>query len=121
MLLIFLGVGCSGQKKEFFQEITIARMPSPPMCKTTSNVSYITKVANIFSNAQKELLKENVNGWVYKVDINIDGQVFSYAVSETVFTDSDGRQYSVDGKAMIASLEEIYLDISSEEKEYVKK
>ena len=96
-------------------------MPAPPMCKTTTNASYINKVANIFSNAQKELLKEKVNGWAYKVDINIDGQIFSYTVSDTVFTDSDGRQYSVDGKAIMASLEEIYLDIPSEEIEYVKK
>lgn len=121
MLLMLSCVGCSGQQKEFYQEITIVRMPAPPMCKTTTNASYINKVANIFSNAQKELLKEKVNGWAYKVDINIDGQIFSYTVSDTVFTDSDGRQYSVDGKAIMASLEEIYLDIPSEEIEYVKK
>lgn len=101
--------------------MTIARLPSPPMCKTTSNVSYINKVANIFAGAPKEPLDEKVNGWAYKVDINVDGQVFSYTVSDSVFTDSDGRQYSVDGKSIMTSLEEIYTEIDAQETEYVKK
>ena len=116
-----LCVGCKGEKKEFIQEMTIARLPSPPMCKTTTNLSYINKVTNTFINAPKEPLGEKINGWVYKVDINIDGQVFSYTVSDTVFTDSDGKQYSVDGASIMDSLEEIYLKIDTVETEYVKK
>lgn len=100
--------------------MTVVRLPSPPMCKTTTSTSYINKVTSVFANTPKILLDEKVNGWMYKVDINVDGQIFSYTVSESVFTDSDGRQYSVDGKAMIASLDEIYSEINVQETEYAK-
>ncbi len=115
-----LFIGCKSETKNFYQEMMIARLPAPPKCKVTRNVSDINKVCNLFMQSSKSPLNEKANGWVYKVDIDIDGQIFTYTVGQGVFTDSDGKQYAVDGEKMIEELEKIYNGIETEETDYLK-
>ncbi|MEE0808883.1 MAG: hypothetical protein U0L84_05965 [Acutalibacteraceae bacterium] len=118
--IFIMCIGCKAESKNFYQEMTIARLPSPPKCKITRNVSDINKVCNLFIQTPKSPLDDKINGWIYKVDIDIDGQVFSYAVGHEFFTDSDGTQYAVDGEKLMSDLESIYNEIVAIETDYPK-
>ncbi len=122
-IILISAFGCTVSENSstvFKQQMTIIRMPSPPKCKTTSNITYIDRVLSAFSEAQKTPLDENVNGWHYKIDLVVDGETFTYAVNESVYTDSNGRQYSIDGKDIIKILDEVYEAINDTETDYIK-
>ncbi len=78
------------------QEITIVKMPSPPKCKTTDDITVINEVLELLNKMEKtSATDETVNGgWTTMIKLKIDGQEFNYTIG-SVFTDSDGRQYNI--------------------------
>ena len=103
IFFVFL-CGCSSNtdnnssetKTVFKQEVTIVKMPSPPKCKTTDDVSVVNEVIAVLNEIEKLPIEdENINGgWSVMIKLNVDGQEFNYTVG-SVFTDSDGKQYKV--------------------------
>lgn len=123
LLFIFVCCACGNQNTEsqnFNQEMTIVKLPSPPKCKTTDDVSVINQVVDVLSKIEKSHIdSENVNGgWSIMIKLNIDGQSFNYTIGG-VFTDSDGRQYIVSNhKEIEDKLTKIYNDLDAPEVDY---
>ena len=123
LLFIFVCCACGNQNTEsqnFNQEMTIVKLPSPPKCKTTDDVSVINEVVDVLSKIEKSPIdSENINGgWSIMIKLNIDGQSFNYTIG-SVFTDSDGRQYSVSNhKEIEDKLTKIYNDLDAPEVDY---
>lgn len=110
----------SDAKTVFKQEVTIVKLPSPPKCKTTDDVSVINEVVDVLSKIEKSPIdSENINGgWTIMIKLNIDGQSFNYTIGG-VFTDSDGRQYIVSNhKEIEDKLTKIYNDLEVPEVDY---
>ena len=100
--------------------MTIVKLPSPPKCKTTDDVSVINEVVDVLSKIEKSPIdSENINGgWTIMIKLNIDGQSFNYTIGG-VFTDSDGRQYIVSNhKEIEDKLTKIYNDLEVPEVDY---
>lgn len=121
--LIFLLCGCGNQNTEslhFSQEITIVKMPSPPKCKTSDDISDVNKIIDILGLIEKSpAASEKVNGWQYMIIINVDGQKLNYTISSAVFTDSDGKQYRIENFEKIEEkIMELYKEISAPETDY---
>ncbi len=123
LLFIFVCCACGNQNTEsrnFNQEMTIVKLPSPPKCKTTDDVSVINEVVDVLSKIEKSPIdSENINGgWTIMIKLNIDGQSFNYTIGG-VFTDSDGRQYIVSNhKEIEDKLTKIYNDLEVPEVDY---
>lgn len=98
-ILILPLCSCGNRNTEslnFSQEVTIVKMPSPPKCKTSDNISIVNEVISVLGEIEKSPTpNEEINGgWSIMVKFNIDGQEFNYTIG-SVFTDSDGKQYNV--------------------------
>ncbi|MBQ6717816.1 MAG: hypothetical protein IJN22_02850 [Clostridia bacterium] len=115
--------GCGSENTEsinFSQEVTIVKMPSPPKCKTTDDVSVVNEVIAVLGKIEKSPIEdENINGgWSIMIKLNIDGQSFNYTIGG-VFTDSDGKQYYVtNGDEIEKKITEIYNKIDAPEVDY---
>lgn len=124
LCLVLVGIisGCTavGTNKDIKQEMTIVIMPSPPKCKTTDNVNVINEILSLFKNIEKAPLEDDVNGgWSVKIQLNVDGEIFNYTMSDTVFTDLNGEQYAVDGISVVARIKEIYKQLDVAEEDYI--
>ena len=123
VLLALSLCGCGSgdaQSTVFSQEVTIVKMPSPPKCKTTDDVSVVNEVIAVLGKIEKSPIEdENINGgWSIMIKLNIDGQSFNYTIGG-VFTDSDGRQYIVSNhKEIEDKLTKIYNDLEVPEVDY---
>lgn len=112
-LLLFLSFCACGNKDteslNFRQEVTIVKMPSPPKCKTTDDISVVEEVIAVLGQIKKAPIEnENINGgWSIMIKLNIDGKNFNYTIG-SVFTDSDGKQYNVTN---VSEIEEKIIDI----------
>lgn len=115
--------GCSYlnyENQNFGQEVTIVKMPSPPKCKTTDDLSTINRIISILGEIEKTPIEdENINGgWYIMIKLNVDGKELIYTVGG-VFTDSDGRQYDVSNyKEIEDKLTKIYNEINVPEVNY---
>ena len=115
--------GCGSENTEsinFSQEITIVKLPSPPKCKTTDDVSVVNEVIAVLGEIEKSPIEnEYINGgWRIMIKLNIDGQSFNYTIGG-VFTDSDGKQYYANNHQEIEEeLLEIYNEIDAPEVDY---
>lgn len=115
--------GCETQNNEsanLSQKVTIVKMPSPPKCKTTDNISIVNDVINTLGMIDKSPIEsDNVNGgWNIMVKLEIDGKSFNYTIGG-VFTDSDGKQYYVNNlKYIEEKLNDIYEEIDAPEVDY---
>lgn len=120
IVLLFCLCSCTAvdNNKELKQEMTIVKMPSPPKCKTTDSVNAINEILSLFKDIEKSPLDEDVKGWSVMIKLDVDGKSFNFTISETLFTDSDGTQYSVDGTDAICKILEIYEKLDSPEKDY---
>ena len=122
LAILLLLCGCSGVdgNKSFRQEMTIVKMPSPPKCKTTDNITIINEVLAVLTQIEKTPTDdaEIQGGWNIMVKLDIDGQQFNYTIGG-VFTDSDGRQYHVENAQEIEDkLLGIYNKIDAPEVDY---
>ena len=123
VLLALSLCGCGSgdaQSTVFSQEVTIVKMPSPPKCKTTDDVSVVNEVIAVLGKIEKSPIEdENINGgWSIMIKLNIDGQSFNYTIGG-VFTDSDGKQYYVtNGDEIEKKITEIYNEIDAPEVDY---
>jgi len=123
VLLALSLCGCKSsdtQSTVFSQEVTIVKMPSPPKCKTTDDVSVVNEVIAVLGKIEKSPIEdENINGgWSIMIKLNIDGQNFNYTIGG-VFTDSDGKQYYVtNGDEIEKKITEIYNKIDAPEVDY---
>lgn len=122
LLMLFSLCGCGSsdtQSTVFSQEVTIVKMPSPPKCKTTDDISVVNEVITVLGEIEKSPIEdENRNGWSIMIKLNIDGQSFNYTIGG-VFTDSDGKQYYVKNLDEIEKrINEIYNKIDSPEVDY---
>lgn len=123
VLLALSLCGCKSsdaQSTVFSQEVTIVKMPSPPKCKTTDDVSVVNEVIAVLGKIEKSPIEdENINGgWSIMIKLNIDGQSFNYTIGG-VFTDSDGKQYYVtNGDEIEKKITEIYNKIDVPEVDY---
>lgn len=99
VLLIFSLCSCGGTDTEsanFSQEVTIVKMPSPPKCKTTDDISTVNEIISILGEIEKTPMTcGNTNGWSIMIRLNIDGQNLNYTIGSDAFTDSDGTQYGI--------------------------
>lgn len=122
-VLITMLCGCETQNNEsanLSQKVTIVKMPSPPKCKTTDNISIVNDVINTLGMIDKSPIEsDNVNGgWNIMVKLEIDGKSFNYTIGG-VFTDSDGKQYYVNNLDYIEEkLNDIYEKINAPEVDY---
>lgn len=111
-LMLFSLSGCGNRDTEslnFSQEVTIVKMPSPPKCKTTDNISTVNEIISILGEIEKTPMTcGNTNGWYIMVKLNIDGQNLNYTIGDDVFTDSDGTQYGIKN---FSEIEEKIMDI----------
>ncbi len=123
VLLALSLCGCGSgdaQSTVLSQEVTIVKMPSPPKCKTTDDVSVVNEVIAVLGKIEKSPIEdENINGgWSIMIKLNIDGQSFNYTIGG-VFTDSDGKQYYVtNGDEIEKKITEIYNKIDAPEVDY---
>lgn len=123
VLLALSLCGCGShdtQSAVFSQEVTIVKLPSPPKCKTTDDISVVNEVIAVLGEIEKSPIEdENINGgWSIMIKLNIDGQCFNYTIGG-VFTDSDGKQYYVKNLDEIEDkITEIYNKIDSPEVDY---
>lgn len=108
------------QSAIFSQEVTIVKLPSPPKCKTTDDISIVNEIIAVLGEIEKSPIEdENINGgWSIMVKLNVDGQEFNYTIGG-VFTDSDGKQYCVENLDEIKEkILEIYDKIDAPEVDY---
>lgn len=123
VLLALLLCGCNShdtQSAVFSQEVTIVKLPSPPKCKTTDDISVVNEVIAVLGEIEKSPIEdENINGgWSIMIKLNIDSQCFNYTIGG-IFTDSDGKQYYVKNLDEIEDkITEIYNKIDSPEVDY---
>lgn len=123
VLLVLSLCGCGNsdaQSTVFSQEVTIVKLPSPPKCKTTDDISVVNEVIAVLGEIEKSPIEdENINGgWSIMIKLNIDSQSFNYTIGG-VFTDSDGKQYYVKNLDEIEEkITEIYNKIDSPEVDY---
>ncbi len=123
VLLALSLCGCKSsdtQSTVFSQEVTIVKMPSPPKCKTTDDVSVVNEVIAVLGKIEKSPIEdENINGgWSIMIKLNIDGHNFNYTIGG-VFTDSDGKQYNATNCDEIEEkITEIYNKIDAPEVDY---
>ncbi len=121
LILIFLLCGCDNQDTEskvFSQEVTIVKMPSPPKCKTTDDISVVEEVIAVLGQIEKAPTpNQEINGgWSTMIILNIDGQEFVYTVGGAIFKDSDGKQYNAtNGDEIEEKITEIYSKINAPE------
>lgn len=123
IMFCFSLIGCKSdntQSTVFSQEVTIVKMPSPPKCKTSDDISDVNKIIDILGLIEKSpAASEKVNGWQYMIIINVDGQKLNYTISSGVFTDSDGKQYRIENFEKIEEkIMELYNEISAPETDY---
>lgn len=124
LLMIF---GCKGEvtnnnsnlDKQFSQTMTLVTMPSPPKCKTTTDMTVINEVLNVLGEIEKGKMLTDVNGgWHYMIKLNVDGTELIYSVGG-VFTDADGRQYEVlNSEKIKEKLNKIYVQLDVQEIDY---
>lgn len=123
VLLALSLCGCGSgdaQSTVLSQEVTIVKMPSPPKCKTTDDVSVVNEVIAVLGKIEKSPIEdENINGgWSIMIKLNIDGRSFNYTIGG-VFTDSNGKQYYVtNGDEIEKKITEIYNKIDAPEVDY---
>ncbi len=125
-IMLFALIGCkssnintvSDEEITFSQTMTIAKMPSPPKCKTFDSMAKIEAVLEILSQIEKGEKQTNTNGWQYMIKLNVDGTTLNYTVGG-VFTDADGSQYKVlNYEEIVKKLDAIYAEIDVDEVDY---
>lgn len=123
IIFLFSFFGCEKSNTTsttFSQEVTIVKLPSPPKCKTTDDISIVNEIIAVLGEIEKSPIEdENINGgWSIMVKLNVDGQEFNYTIGG-VFTDSDGKQYYVENLDEIKEkILEIYDKIDAPEVDY---
>lgn len=123
LILISIFCGCDTKDPESInlsQEVTIVKLPSPPTCKTTDDISIINEVITVLSNIEKSPINnDNINGgWNVMIKLKIDGKTLNYTIGG-VFTDSDGKQYHVNNlKDIEDKLNDVYDKIDAPEVDY---
>lgn len=123
LILISIFCGCNNNDPESInlsQEVTIVKMPSPPICKTTDDISIINEVITILSNIEKSPINnDDINGgWNVMIKLKIDGKTLNYTIGG-VFTDSDGKQYHINNLQDIEyKINDVYDKIDAPEVNY---
>jgi len=123
IIFMLLFCGCDSRNtvsSEFGQEVTIAKLPSPPKCKTTDSVSVANEIIDVLAQIEKKPLdSEKINGgWQFMIKLKIDGQSFNYTIGN-IFTDSDKKQYIVENcNEITEKITKIYDKIDAPEVDY---
>lgn len=122
-ILILSLCSCGNQNTEslnFSQKVTIVKLPSPPKCKTTDDISTVNEIISILGEIEKTPKTcGNTNGWLIMIKLNIDGQNLNYTIAGDTFTDSDGKQYGIKNFDEIEKkITEIYNKIDAPEVDY---
>ncbi len=124
IIFVLMCCGCDNQNTEslkFSQEVTIVKMPSPPKCKTTDDISVVEEVIAVLGEIEKSpinMINGKTNGWEIMIKLEIDGQELNYTIGK-VFTDADGSQYYTENLDEIKEkINKIYNKIDAPEIDY---